>query len=51
MAALLALLSNYGVLTDSFVMVPDLHIKGLALLTRQLPAGRLASPDPPPPRA
>ena len=51
MAALFALLSNYGVLTDSFAMSPDLHASPAALHTRENLISRLASPDPPPPRA
>ena len=50
-AAMFALLSNYGVLADSFAMAPDLHTSPAALHTRENLIGRLASPDPPPPRA
>ncbi len=51
MAALTALLSNHGVLSDSFSMLPDLHATGIAAPSRENLIGRLASPDPPPPRA
>jgi hypothetical protein len=51
MAALFALLSNHGVLADSFEMSPDLHAGSAAIHTRENLISRLASPDPPPPRA
>jgi hypothetical protein len=50
-AALLALLSNYGVPTDSFDILPDLHAGSAAAQTHENLVIRLASPDPPPPRA
>jgi hypothetical protein len=50
-AAMVALLSNYGVLADSFAMLPDLHTSSAAIHTRENLITRLASPDPPPPRA
>jgi hypothetical protein len=50
-AAMVALLSNYGVLADTFAIVPDVHTSIVALHTRENLIGRLASPDPPPPRA
>jgi hypothetical protein len=50
MAALAALLSIHGVLTDSFVTVPDLHVTDVAARTREHLITRLAPPDPPPPR-
>jgi hypothetical protein len=49
--AMFALLSNYGVLADSFAMSPDLHTSSAPLQPRENLIGRLASPDPPPPRA
>ena len=51
MAALFALLSNHGVLTDSFAMLPDVRASYVAAHTRENLISRLASPDPPPPRA
>lgn len=51
MAALSALLSNHGVLTDSFEILTDLHASSAAIHTRESLTNRLASPDPPPPRA
>jgi hypothetical protein len=51
MAALLALLSNHGLLTDSFVTLPDLQVTDVAARTREHLITRLAPPDPPPPRA
>jgi hypothetical protein len=51
MAALLALLSNHGVLTDSFVTLPDPQVTDVAARTREHLITRLAPPDPPPPRA
>jgi len=50
-AAMVALLSNYGVLADTFAILPDVHTTIVALHTRENLIGRLASPDPPPPRA
>jgi hypothetical protein len=51
MAALFALLSIHGVLTSSFEVLPDLQ-PGLAVVrARESLTSRLASPDPPPPRA
>jgi len=51
MAALSALLSNHGVLSDAFSMLPDLQTTGITAHTGENLIGRLASPDPPPPRA
>jgi hypothetical protein len=51
MAALSALLSNHGVLTDSFAIPPNFQV-GLAAI--QIPENlitRLAPPESPPPRA
>ena len=46
------LLSQCGVLTDVFEMrSPDVPASSAALSTREHPSGRLASPEPPPPRA
>jgi hypothetical protein len=50
MAALFALLSNHGVLAESFVMSPDLRAGDLAVHARANPISSLPSPDPPPPR-
>jgi hypothetical protein len=49
-AALFALLSNYGVLSDSYVMSPDVHAGSVSLQTRETLISRLAPPDSPPPR-
>ena len=51
MAALATLLSNHGVLTDSFVLSPDFGIGSPAVPLGENPIRRLASPDAPPPRA
>ena len=51
LAALLALLSNHGIPSDSFVTLPDLRPTPAPDSTRERLASRLASPDPPPPRA
>lgn len=51
MAALATLLSNYGVVADSFTILPDLHSGSLTTATREHLIGCLPSPDPPPPRA
>jgi hypothetical protein len=51
MAALVPLLSNHGVLTDSFAVWPDLHARYGAASTHESLISRLTSPDPPPPRA
>ena len=50
-AALFALLSNYGVLRDSITLLPDVHTGSVTLQTRQNLISRLAPPDSPPPRA
>jgi hypothetical protein len=50
-STLFALLSNHGVLTDSFAMSPDLHRDSIPIHTRENLIARLASPDSPPPRA
>jgi hypothetical protein len=49
-AALFALLANYGVLSDSFLIVPDVHADSVSLQTRLNLITRLAPPDSPPPR-
>jgi hypothetical protein len=51
MAALFALLSNYGVLADSFQLLPDGHAGAGGVGTRENLITRLAPPDTPPPRA
>jgi hypothetical protein len=51
MAALVALLWNHGVLTNSVVTLADLHPVYSIVHTRENPISRLAAPDPPPPRA
>jgi hypothetical protein len=51
MAALFALLSNHGVLTDSIAVAPDLHPGAPPIQIRESLVSRLPSPDPPPPRA
>jgi hypothetical protein len=51
MAALFALLSNHGVLTDSIAVSPDLHAGTPPIRIRESLVSRLPSPDPPPPRA
>lgn len=51
MSALFALLSHHGIVQDSFEMLPDLHASSAAIATRENLISRLASPDPPPPRA
>ena len=48
-AAVFALLSNYGVLRDSIIVLPDVHIGSVTLQTHDL-IDRLAPPDSPPPR-
>ncbi len=45
-----ALLSNPGLLTDSFAMSPDLHPDSITIHIRENLITRLASPDSPPPR-
>jgi hypothetical protein len=49
-AAMFALLANYGVLSDSFLIVPDDHADSVSLQTRLNLITRLAPPDSPPPR-
>jgi hypothetical protein len=49
-AAMFALLSNYGVLSDSFLIAPDVHRASVSLQTRENLISRLAPPDSPPPR-
>jgi hypothetical protein len=51
MAALVSLLSNHGVLTDSFAVWPDLQARHVGTQIRERLISGLASPDPPPPRA
>jgi hypothetical protein len=50
-SAFLALLSNHGVLTDSFAMSPDLHRDSITIHIRENLITRLASPGSPPPRS
>ena len=50
-AALFAVLSNYGVLTNSFSGLTDLPLAGATLSARDQLIGQFASPDAPPPRA
>jgi hypothetical protein len=50
-AAMFALLSNYGVLSESFLILPDVHADSVSLQTRENLISRLAPPDSPPPRA
>jgi len=50
MAALFAQLSNYGILTDSFQLRPDVHRGSAAASPPEQLVTRLASPGPPPPR-
>jgi hypothetical protein len=50
-AALLALLSNSGVLTHSLETLPDLSQSSVSPDADEHPASRLAPPDSPPPRA
>jgi hypothetical protein len=50
-AALLALLSNHGVLTPSSATSPDLSRSWIAPSAAEDPASRLAPPASPPPRA
>ena len=50
-AALFALLSNYGVLRDSTILSPDVPTGSVTLLIRENLTSRLAPPDSPPPRA
>jgi hypothetical protein len=49
-AAMFALLSNYGVLSNSCLIVPDVHAGLVSLQTRENLITRLAPPDSPPPR-
>ena len=49
-AALFALLSNYGVLRDSILLLPDVHTGSVTFQTRENLTTRLAPPDSPPPR-
>jgi hypothetical protein len=50
-AAMFALLSNYGVLSEPFPILPDVHAGSVSLQTRENLISRLAPPDSPPPRA
>lgn len=50
-AALFALLSTYGVPAERFEMAAAFHTSSAALDSRESLTSRLASPDPPPPRA
>lgn len=51
MAALFAQLSNHGILTDQFQLLPDLHAGSTGIRTSENLITRLAPPDTPPPRA
>ena len=51
MAAMLALLANHGILTDASVIAPDNQPGLITAFARESLVSRLASPDPPPPRA
>jgi hypothetical protein len=51
MAALVAQLSNYGVLPATPQVLPDLHRGAVSVDSDEYLLTRLASPDPPPPRA
>jgi hypothetical protein len=52
MAAMVALLSQCGVLANAFSMtLPDLHPRSAITHGGENPLSRLASPEPPPPRA
>jgi hypothetical protein len=51
MAALFALLSSHGVLTDSIAVAPDLNPSAPAPRTRDSVVSRLPVPAPPPPRS
>jgi hypothetical protein len=50
-AAMFALLSNYGVLSESLLILPDVHAGSVSLQTHENLISRLAPPDSPPPRA
>jgi hypothetical protein len=50
-AALFALLSNYGVLEYPITLFRDVHASSVTLQTRENLTSRLAPPDSPPPRA
>ncbi len=50
LAAMFALLSNYGALSDLFLIAPDVHAGSVSLQTRENLISRLAPPDSPPPR-
>ena len=50
-AALFALLSNHGVLPDAFEVFPDFDAHATGIRADASLIGRLASPDPPPPRS
>jgi len=50
-SALFAFLSNCGVLADLPSTLTGFHASAVTLQTRESLIGRLASPDPPPPRA
>ncbi len=51
MASLLALLSNQGVLPEGVAALPDVESRSVSPAVRESVVSRLASPDPPPPRA
>ena len=51
MAAMLALLSNYGILPDGFLVAPDDGPSLISTSAQEDLVSRLASPRPPPPRA
>ncbi len=50
-ATFLGSLANHGVLTDPFIVSPDLHPKFNPPFVGESLIGRLAGPDSPPPRA
>jgi hypothetical protein len=51
MAALLAQLSNVGILTVSLSVLPDLYAAGILSTASEDPVGHFTPPDTPPPRA
>ncbi len=51
MAAMVAQLSNYGVLPSTLQLAPDLHPGAVRLSVDEQLLIRLTPPDPPPPRA
>jgi hypothetical protein len=51
MAAMFALLSNHGILTEVFVLAPETRPLLVTSSARDSVVSRLVSPDSPPPRA